>query len=86
MLTPYGFKYGQLWDLLYHTAIRSGTEYHFDAEVVCVDLEQTFVTLETGEVVSGDVIVGADGLHGLCVQYMDDSDTPLADTGIELTR
>ncbi|KAJ8071970.1 hypothetical protein PM082_015528 [Marasmius tenuissimus] len=78
-------QYQELWDLLYRLAVRSGTEYHFDAEAVCVDPEQSFVALQTGVVVSGDVIVGADGLNGLCVQYMEDSDTPLSDTGIELT-
>ncbi|KAF9262389.1 FAD/NAD(P)-binding domain-containing protein [Marasmius fiardii PR-910] len=74
----------QLWELLYCAAIRTGAEYHFNAEVVCIDTEQSIVTLKSGETVESDVVVGADGVDGICLKYMDYPDTLLGDTGLEV--
>ncbi|KAG7090075.1 hypothetical protein E1B28_011692 [Marasmius oreades] len=77
-------QHAQLWELLYRIAIRSGVDYRFNGEVVCVDPAQAVVTLKSGEVVEGDVVVGADGLDGICLQYMKYSDTLLGDTGVKM--
>ena len=41
-----------------------GAQVQFDAEVVDVDPENCQVTLKSGEMLSGDVLVGADGELG----------------------
>ncbi|KAF8872574.1 hypothetical protein BD779DRAFT_331964 [Infundibulicybe gibba] len=51
--------------LLYDTAISYGAEIRLGKQVVDVDPYSRAVTLGSGEVVHGDVIVGADGKHGL---------------------
>ncbi|RDX51205.1 FAD/NAD(P)-binding domain-containing protein [Lentinus brumalis] len=54
-----------LYDLLYEAAESSGARIRFGANVVNIDAEAQEVTLESGEKVSGDVLVGADGEFGL---------------------
>ena len=43
---------------------RLGVDIRLKSEVHSVDFEQTTVTLKNGDVVSGDVIIGADGIDG----------------------
>jgi salicylate hydroxylase len=43
---------------------RLGVDVRLKSEFDDVDFEQTTVTLKDGEVVSGDVIIGADGNNG----------------------
>ena len=51
--------------MLYEAAVSSGAEIRYDANVVKIDPEERQVTLESGEKISGDVLVGADGEFGL---------------------
>ena len=47
----------QLWD----AAIASGVQLLTGIKIQAVDVETTTVTLQDGEVVSADLIIGADG-------------------------
>ena len=49
---------------MYETATRAGVEVRYNAEVSKVDGEEREVTLASGETLSGDVLVGADGEFG----------------------
>ncbi|KKK26655.1 hypothetical protein ARAM_002541 [Aspergillus rambellii] len=52
-------------DILLKEAERLGAVVELDAEVVDVDVSETKVTLRSGKVIAGDVIVGADGLSSV---------------------
>lgn len=41
-----------------------------DAKVVSIDVSERSVTLKSGEVLNADVIIGADGQHGICRQLL----------------
>jgi len=51
---------------LYQLGYEAGAKYRTNAKVVSVDVAGKSVTLESGEVLTADVIIGADGRHGLC--------------------
>ncbi|KAH0830981.1 3-hydroxybenzoate 6-hydroxylase 1 [Fonsecaea pedrosoi] len=48
--------------ILLEEAKKLGTEIRLDANVTGLDFDRTEATLATGEVIKGDVIIGADGL------------------------
>ncbi|ESK84841.1 FAD/NAD-P-binding domain-containing protein [Moniliophthora roreri MCA 2997] len=77
-------QHAKLRDLLYEAVDFSGVDFRFNAEVVKIDPETAVVTLRSGEIVRGDVIVGADGLQGISLHYMGCSEIPVEDTGIEM--
>jgi salicylate hydroxylase len=52
--------------LLLDTAISCGATVKFDSKVTAIDPSNKRVELSTGEVVEGDIIIGADGVNGLC--------------------
>ncbi|KAI0833807.1 FAD/NAD-P-binding domain-containing protein [Trametes gibbosa] len=56
--------HAELFDILYEAAIRIGAQVRFNAEVVSINTQEREVELATGETVSGDVLVGADGECG----------------------
>ncbi|KAJ8468757.1 hypothetical protein ONZ51_g9445 [Trametes cubensis] len=58
--------HADLHDVLYEAAIRAGVRVRFNADVTSIDPEEREVELATGEVLTGDVIVGADGEYGPC--------------------
>ncbi|KAH6880181.1 hypothetical protein BKA70DRAFT_1473484 [Coprinopsis sp. MPI-PUGE-AT-0042] len=58
--------HSDLRKLLLDTAISCGATVKFNAKVKAVDPTNKRVELSTGEVVEGDVIIGADGVNGLC--------------------
>ncbi|KAH9924441.1 uncharacterized protein B0H18DRAFT_1012193 [Fomitopsis serialis] len=67
-----GMHYADFRRVLYETAVTSGANLRGDAKVVTVDLsgERPSVTLESGEQVTADVIVGADGTHSVSRSLM----------------
>ena len=70
ILEAYGAPF---WDLhrvdlqraMVARAIQLGVKIKLSAAVVSVDFDKTAVTLESGETVGGDIILGADGLWSL---------------------
>ena len=68
-------------DALYQAAIAAGVELRFGAEVDHVDFERTEVRLKTGETMSADVIVGADGLWSTSRDRLLGSPSPPVETG-----
>ncbi|EIW63927.1 FAD/NAD-P-binding domain-containing protein [Trametes versicolor FP-101664 SS1] len=54
-----------VYEVLYDAAIAAGIEVRFAAEVTEISRTSPAVTLSTGETLSADVIVGADGEFGL---------------------
>ena len=58
----------QLSDLrkmMYNVAMKHGATIRLDTTAVAVDPERRAVTLASGETLTADVIVGADGISGL---------------------
>lgn len=53
----------QLVKQLMETALSSGVEIKTGVKVTSVDVENTSLTLDSGETVSADLIIGADGVH-----------------------
>lgn len=58
-------QHSDLRRMLYEVGISKGVEVRFGAEVMHVDPEQAKITLASGDVITGDVIVGADGEFGV---------------------
>ena len=58
--------------VLANEARRLGAKFRFDADVVGADSDggRANVTLATGERLTADVVVGADGLHGSVRTYV----------------
>ncbi|KAI0667924.1 FAD/NAD-P-binding domain-containing protein [Trametes maxima] len=56
--------HAELHDILYEAATRAGARVRFNAEVSSIDPEAREVELATGETLTGDVLVGADGEYG----------------------
>ncbi|KAJ7234513.1 hypothetical protein B0H12DRAFT_1222829 [Mycena haematopus] len=67
------FRHQDLVHILYDEAIRdssSRVSVHFGAEVVNIDCDACTVTLRSGEVHTGDAIIGADGARGIVRQIL----------------
>jgi salicylate hydroxylase len=58
-------QHGDLRRLLYDAAVAHGANVRFDTRVTSFNPDNRTATLVGGEVVGGDVIVGADGIYGL---------------------
>lgn len=54
-----------MYEVLYDAVIAAGIEVRYAAEVTEISRTSPTVTLSTGETLSADVIVGADGEFGL---------------------
>ncbi|TFK18772.1 FAD/NAD(P)-binding domain-containing protein [Coprinopsis marcescibilis] len=66
--------HSDLRKLLYDTALDCGAKVRLGAAVTEVDPENRQVTLSTGEIIRADVIVGADGVNGVCRMLMVEED------------
>lgn len=60
--------------MLYQLAVKEGAEIQFNTRVVSVDSSGPSVTLESGETLFADVVVGADGYDSLLRQVVTNSD------------
>jgi len=54
-------SHADVYDMVYEAALKSGVRVRFNSKVTEVDPEEPSVTLETGEVLRADYIIGADG-------------------------
>jgi salicylate hydroxylase len=80
---PYYFLHrADLMNLLLETAqARSNIEIRFGCKVVDYDFEAPKVTLEDGQTVAGDLIVGCDGIKSIVRDKVNDKPCPPLDTG-----
>ncbi|KIX01938.1 uncharacterized protein Z518_07877 [Rhinocladiella mackenziei CBS 650.93] len=67
--------------ILLREARRLGVEIRLDANVTAVSFERTEVTLSDGEIVGGNVIVGADGLWSMTRDAILGRPSPPVETG-----
>ncbi len=80
---------GDLCRLLYEVALSCGATFRLGTRVVSVDTLDTTVTLDSGEVLKADVIVGADGSSGISRQILveeNDQCVDSADTQLNMYR
>jgi salicylate hydroxylase len=63
-------QYADLRRLLYETALKYGATVSFSCKVVKVDPHDVKVVVSSGDTISCDVIIGADGTDGLTRQLM----------------
>ena len=59
-------QHAVLYDVLHDAATAAGAKVRYGAQVVDVDTEELCVQLSSGETLTADVIVGADGEYGRC--------------------
>jgi len=69
-------QYNDIHDLMYKAALSIGATIRFNAKVVSIDPDTPSVTLSTGETLTADVIVGADGVNGVSRPMLLQGDTP----------
>ena len=62
----YSIQHSHYREMLLETALELGAETRTNAEVVEVAEDCRSVRLASGEVLKADVIIGADGCHGIC--------------------
>ncbi|THH33404.1 hypothetical protein EUX98_g713 [Antrodiella citrinella] len=57
-------QYGDLWQILYESALESGAEVLSGLDVTDIDPNNSSVTVSNGDVLTADLIIGADGPRG----------------------
>ncbi|KAG6915954.1 hypothetical protein DXG01_009176 [Tephrocybe rancida] len=65
--------YADFRRLLYDTAVSLGADVRLGTPVASMDPGAQTVTLESGEVLTADVVIGADGAYGLARATIDDT-------------
>jgi salicylate hydroxylase len=79
-------SYDSIRALLLTAARDNGAVVRFDAPVTALDKKLPSVTLADGEVIEGDVIVGADGSRGIMRNAVFKSKEQVKETGLALFR
>ena len=77
-------KHADLYDVLYDAAVQRGAKIRYEASVQEIDIEESKIYLATGEEISADVIVGADGEHGVSRTEVIGRQMPGTPTGLAL--
>lgn len=85
VIYSYSIQHSHYRDMLLETARELGAETRTNAEVVEVAKDCRSVRLASGEVLKADVIIGADGSHGICRAILLPHDPPKP-TGITLFK
>ncbi|TFK50416.1 FAD/NAD(P)-binding domain-containing protein [Heliocybe sulcata] len=65
--------YSDLIDALYDSALKAGVLFQYNATVVTIDPDNARVELAGGEVIEGDIVVAADGVHSLARPLVSES-------------
>jgi salicylate hydroxylase len=81
----YPIQHSHYREMLLETAHELGAETRTNAEVVEVAEDCRSVRLASGEVLKADVIIGADGSHGICRAILLPQDPPKP-TGLTLFK
>lgn len=58
-------QHDELYEIMHDAVQATGAQIQYSANVVSIDPSKREVVLDSGERFAGDVIVGADGEHGL---------------------
>ncbi|KAL3300740.1 salicylate hydroxylase [Colletotrichum asianum] len=83
-------QYGDLWMVchradchaaLWETCVSLGVDLCLDMDVERIDFETNTVWLEDGDDISGDVIIGADGLYSICRNQLLGTPSSAVETG-----
>ncbi|KAF3808726.1 FAD-dependent monooxygenase OpS4 [Colletotrichum gloeosporioides] len=83
-------QYGDLWMVchradchaaLWETCMSLGVDLCLDMDVERIDFDTNTVWLEDGDDISGDVIIGADGLYSICRNQLLGTASPAVETG-----
>jgi len=77
-------QHHDLYQVLYDSAVSHGAKIRFNTEVREIDAEQGQVALVSGEVLSADVILGADGERGMCRRIVRGRPERITPTGYSL--
>lgn len=72
--------------MLLETALELGAKVRTNARVSSVDAEAHTVTLSTGEVLKGDIVIGADGAKGVCRAEVLGSNDSVKPTGLMMFK
>ena len=75
-------QHAELHEILYDAANKAGVHLRYKCTVTNVDPSTHKVTLSSGEVLSPDVVVGADGEHGLCRRTLTEQQDHGTPTGL----
>ena len=51
--------------MLYEVALSCGAQIRLSSQVISINPTEKSVTLSSGEIITADVVVGADGIDGL---------------------
>ncbi|KAL5483575.1 hypothetical protein ACEPAI_8807 [Sanghuangporus weigelae] len=65
--------YSDLLEQVRELAISAGAVIQFGATVTTIDPSKPSVKLSTGEVLSADIVIGADGYHSICQQAIEEA-------------
>ncbi len=76
LIYSYPIQHDKYRDMLLETARELGAETRTNAQVVEVAEDCRSVRLASGEVLKADVIIGADGSHGICRTILLPQDPP----------
>ncbi|KAH8823165.1 hypothetical protein DL96DRAFT_1818929 [Flagelloscypha sp. PMI_526] len=68
----YEQKVCDLFQVISDLATSSGANFHYKARVSSVDIAAGQLTLDSGETLKGDLIIGADGVNSLLRSYVQD--------------
>ncbi|KAF9526697.1 hypothetical protein CPB83DRAFT_857313 [Crepidotus variabilis] len=69
---------GEVHELMYNVARREGVTFRFNSAVVEADIQSGVVTLEDGEEIEADLIVGADGCHSGLRRYVENTEEKMS--------
>ncbi|PCH37724.1 FAD/NAD(P)-binding domain-containing protein [Wolfiporia cocos MD-104 SS10] len=70
-----------LYQVIYDAAVALGVKIRFNVEVADIDPDERAVQLANGEILTADVLIGADGEKGMCRRLMFDGRERVQPTG-----
>ena len=76
LMYSYPVQHDHYREMMLETARELGAETRINAEVVEIAEDCRSVRLASGEVLKTDVIIGADGSHGICRAFLLPEDPP----------
>ncbi|KAG5652553.1 hypothetical protein H0H81_004614 [Sphagnurus paluster] len=69
-------QHGDLHSLLCEQAVQEGARFRYNAHVIDVDPETLSITLKSGERITADIVIGADGFNSLVRKSVNGQEVP----------